>query len=214
MYIPKHFEETDLGTLQALIASHPLATWVTQGPTELIANHIPFTLDASRGPWGTLVGHVARANPIWKEFSNQANSILAFQGPETYITPSWYPSKKEHGKVVPTWNYAVVHAHGIPQAFEDATSLLRIVNFLTNTHEGQMQARNGKTPWQVSDAPSDYIDSMLNAIVGIEIPIARLEGKWKVGQNRPKTERDGVVAGLTELNTSNAQAMAALVGKQ
>jgi transcriptional regulator len=215
MYIPKHFEETDPTTLQALIAAHPLATWVTiddsNGPAELLANHIPFTLDPTRGPHGTLVGHVAKANPVWRVFSKTSPSVIAFQGPEIYITPSWYPSKQEHGKVVPTWNYAVVHAHGIPTAISDADGLLKIVSFLTNTHEDRMQNASGKTPWQVIDAPADYIESMLNAIVGIEIPVAKLEGKWKTSQNRPKSEQIGVISGLNELATPNALAMAGLV---
>jgi transcriptional regulator len=215
MYIPKHFEETDPTTLQALIAAHPLATWVTiddsNGPAELLANHIPFTLDPTRGLYGTLVGHVAKANPVWRVFSKTSPSVIAFQGPEIYITPSWYPSKQEHGKVVPTWNYAVVHAHGIPTAISDADGLLKIVSFLTNTHEDRMQNASGKTPWQVSDAPADYIESMLNAIVGIEIPVAKLEGKWKTSQNRPKSEQIGVISGLNELATPNALAMAGLV---
>lgn len=215
MYIPKHFDEKDPATLQALIAAHPLATWITidnsQGSPELLANHIPFTLDPTRGLHGTLIGHVAKANPVWQLFSKTSPSIIAFQGPEIYITPSWYPSKQEHGKVVPTWNYAVVHAHGIPTAISDAQGLLKIVNFLTNTHEGQLQKTQGKTPWQVSDAPNDYIESLLNAIVGIEIPIAKLEGKWKVSQNRPKSEQVGVVSGLSEMATSNALAMANLI---
>jgi transcriptional regulator len=217
MYIPKHFEEKDPATLQALIAAHPLATWVTmddsQGQPELLANHIPFTLDTTRGPLGTLVGHVAKANPVWHLFSKKYHSIIAFQGPEIYITPSWYPSKQEHGKVVPTWNYAVVHAHGIPTAISDPEGLLKIVDFLTSTHEGQLQKTQGKTPWQVADAPADYVQSLLNAIVGIEIPIEKLEGKWKISQNRPKSEQVGVVSGLSELGTPSALAMASLVEK-
>jgi transcriptional regulator len=215
MYIPKHFEENDPGTLRALIAAHPLATWVTidhtQGQPELLANHIPFTLDPTRGTHGTLVGHVAKANPIWQLFSKTSHSILAFQGPESYITPSWYPSKQEHGKVVPTWNYAVVHAHGMPSAITDAQGLLRIVNFLTNIHEDHLQKTQGKVPWQVSDAPTSYIESLLNAIVGIEIPISKVEGKWKTSQNQQASQQQGVIAGLNGLGTSESLAMAKLV---
>jgi predicted FMN-binding regulatory protein PaiB len=148
MYMPKHHEETDVGVLYALIGAHPLGTWVTQGDGELVANHIPFLLDPTRGPLGTLVAHVARANPVWRSFSAAVPSLIAFQGAECYITPSWYASKRAHGKTVPTWNYAVVHAHGLPRAIEDADWLLRHVTALTRTHEAKRDA-----PWQVTDAP-------------------------------------------------------------
>lgn len=206
MYIPKHHEETDLGVLHALIGAHPLGTWVTQGDGELIANHVPFLLDPTRGERGTLVAHVARANPVWRSFSATVPSLIAFQGAECYITPSWYPSKRAHGKTVPTWNYAVVHAHGLPRAIEDADWLLRHVNSLTNTHEAKREA-----PWKVADAPREFVDKMLEAIVGIEIPIARLVGKWKVSQNRPAADKAGVVAGLNERGDADSREMAALV---
>jgi|KBSMisStaDraftv2_1062788.scaffolds.fasta_scaffold02112_5 transcriptional regulator len=206
MYMPKHHEETDVGVLYALIGAHPLGTWVTQGDGELVANHIPFLLDPTRGPLGTLVAHVARANPVWRSFSAAVPSLIAFQGAECYITPSWYASKRAHGKTVPTWNYAVVHAHGLPRAIEDADWLLRHVTALTRTHEAKRDA-----PWQVTDAPRDFIAKMLEAIVGIEIPIARLAGKWKVSQNRPSADKAGVVAGLIERGDEDSRAMAALV---
>ena len=206
MYMPKQFEERDLGVLQALLKSHPLGAWVTQADGALVANHIPFLLDADRGERGTLVGHVARANPIWKSFSKDVASVVIFQGPQAYITPSWYPSKREHGKVVPTWNYAVVHAHGMPRAIEDKDWLLRLVTRLTDAHE------SGKAvPWKVADAPTDYIDKMLDAIVGIEIPITTLVGKWKMSQNRLPADRLGTVAGLQASGDANARAVAALV---
>lgn len=135
MYVPKHHEEADVSIMHALIKSHPLATWVTQADGELLANHIPFLLDPMRGEFGTLVGHVARANRVWQSFSTTVNSLLVFQGAETYITPSWYPSKHAHGKVVPTWNYAVVHARGLPRAIEDRDWLLQHLTLLTDTHE-------------------------------------------------------------------------------
>ncbi|MBC7681698.1 MAG: FMN-binding negative transcriptional regulator [Ferruginibacter sp.] len=208
-YLPKHFEETDPATLHALVRAHPLATWVVpQTDGELLVNHIPFLLDTDRGPHGTLVGHVARANPVWRTLAapGSAATVAVFQGPEAYISPSWYPGKAIHGKVVPTWNYAVVHAHGNVRIFEDRAQLLALVTRLTSLHEtGQAQ------PWQVADAPADYIDSMLAAIVGIEIPVQRWMGKWKVSQNRTMEDQRGVVAGMQARDTANTQAMAALV---
>jgi transcriptional regulator len=206
MYIPKHFAETDVSVLHALIKSHPLATWVTQAEGELVANHIPFLLDPAQGELGTLVGHVARANPVWQTFPKTVNSLLVFQGAEAYITPSWYPSKQAHGKAVPTWNYAVVHAHGMPRIVEDRDWLLQHVSHLTNTHEA-----NQPLPWKVADAPQDYIERMLEAIVGIEIPIAKLIGKWKVSQNRPEADKQGVIEGLGAQGNAGALDMAALV---
>jgi len=210
MYVPQHFEETDRAVLHALIQAHPLGTWVTPGDDgALIANHVPFLVDAERGEHGTLVAHVARANPVWRSFSRSSDSIVVFQGAHAYVSPSWYPGKQAHGKVVPTWNYAVVHAHGRPQAIDDRDWLLRLVSRLTDTNEAA-QAR----PWKVADAPSDYIDQMLKAIVGIEIPIARLEGKWKLSQNRPEVDRLGVAAGLAARDDAMAAAVAALMRKQ
>ncbi len=206
MYVPKHHEESDLSVLQALMRARPLGTWVTQGDGELIVNHVPFLLDPARGEFGTLLAHVARANRVWQSFSRTVDSVVVFQGAQTYITPSWYPSKHEHGKAVPTWNYAVVHAHGVPRAIEDREWLLRHVNQLTGVHEaGQAH------PWKVSDAPPDYIDKMLQSIVGIEIPIKRLVGKWKVSQNRPDADKLGVVAGLLAREDAAAKEMASLV---
>lgn len=205
-YLPPHFEETDTATLHALVRAHPLATWVVQHQGELLVNHIPFLLDADRGEHGTLVGHVARANPVWQALAEGASSVAVFTGPQAYVSPSWYPCKQVHGKAVPTWNYATVHAHGVPQAFDDRVRLLDLVTRLTQVHEAS-QAR----PWQVLDAPADYIDSMLKAIVGIEIPVQRWVGKWKVSQNRPAADRQGVVAGLSAQGTAAALQMAALV---
>lgn len=209
MYLPKHFEESDPQVLHALIRAHPLGTWVTQHAGELLANHVPFLIDPARGTSGTLVGHVARANPVWRSFSETVQSLVVFQGPESYITPSWYPSKREHGKVVPTWNYAVVHAHGIPRAIDDREWLRGLVNRLTDTNEAAMAL-----PWKVADAPPDFIDRQLEAIVGIEIPIARLVGKWKVSQNRLAADRRGVAAGLLARGDASAEEMAELVRRQ
>jgi transcriptional regulator len=204
-YLPAHFEETDPAMLHALVGAYPLATWVVQHQGELLVNHIPFLLDAQRGKHGTLIGHVARANPVWQALT-AASSVAVFTGPQAYVSPNWYPSKQAHGKVVPTWNYATVHAHGVPQAFDDPTRLLDLVTRLTRTHEAR-QAQ----PWQVSDAPADYLNSMLIAIVGIEIPVQRWVGKWKVSQNRPAADQQGVVAGLMARGSEAAAQMAALV---
>ena len=203
MYMPAHFEETRPEVLHALVLAHPLATWVVHDEVGLVVNHIPFLLDATRGPHGTLIGHVARANPVWQRLGP---SVAVFQSAQAYISPSWYPSKHAHGKVVPTWNYAVVHAHGTPRAIESRDELLAIVTRLTQTHEA-----GNAVPWAVSDAPADYIEQMLKAIVGIEMPIERLVGKWKVSQNRSAPDRLGTVAGLQQQGDAQSLAMAALV---
>lgn len=191
MYLPKVNEETRTEVMHALVRAHPLGLWVSLGDGELLVNQVPFELDATRGEFGTLVGHVARANPIWKRAPSEVPSLVTFQGPQAYITPSWYPSKHEHGKAVPTWNYAVVHAHGTPLFIEDRAWLREQVTRLTDRHEASQAL-----PWSVSDAPADYMDKMLAAIVGVEIPIQRMVGKWKMGQNRPAPDQLGMVAGL------------------
>lgn len=206
MYQPAHFNVTDTAALHALIEAHPFGTWATTLDGALEMNHLPFLLDRSRGPHGTLVGHVARANAVWK---GAGPSIVAFTGPQAYVSPNWYPSKHAHGKAVPTWNYAVVQAHGVPRAIEDRSVILQIVTRLTQTHEAAQAL-----PWQVSDAPADYIESMLAAIVGIEIPIERLVGKWKISQNRAPADMQGVAAGLASVqgpHGADAQAVAALM---
>ena len=203
MYMPAHFEETRTPVMHDLVRAHPLATWVVQGPGGLAVNHIPFLIDAERGPFGTLVGHVARANPVWRQLGA---SVAVFQGPQAYVSPNWYPTKHAHGKAVPTWNYAVVHAHGTPRAIESRDALLGIVTRLTQAHEASQAA-----PWAVSDAPADFIDQLLKAIVGIEMPIERLIGKWKVSQNRSEPDRLGTVAGLRQRGDAQSLAMAALL---
>jgi transcriptional regulator len=205
MYIPEQFEERDVSVLHALIRAHPLGAWVTGAGGSLVVNHIPFLVDPDRGPAGTLVGHVARANGVWKT-TPAIESVVVFQGAQGYITPSWYPTKHQTGKAVPTWNYAVVHAHGSPRIVDDRDWLLRHVSELTRVHES---ARD--VPWQVTDAPPDFVAALLNGIVGIEIPIARLEGKWKASQNRPLADRLGVVAGLANAGDAASREMARLV---
>jgi transcriptional regulator len=206
VYVPQHFEEHDLGVLHALVRARPLGTWVTEVEGQLVVNHIPFVLEPSEGPLGTLRGHVARANGVWRGASTRIESVVVFQGPQAYITPSWYQAKREHGKVVPTWNYAVVHAHGMPRVIDEPEWLRRNVEELTAAHESPRHE-----PWHVSDAPSAYIDGLLKAIVGVEIPIAKLIGKWKASQNRSETDRRGVVAGLLESDVSELHEMARLV---
>jgi transcriptional regulator len=206
MYLPKLHEERDPGVLRALIRAHPLGTWATQGDGGIIMNHAPFILDAARGPYGTLMCHVSRANTVWKSFSRTVDSVIAFHGAEAYISPSWYASKALHGKVVPTWNYAVVHAHGIPEVLADESRLLEHLAQLTDAHEAGRVA-----PWHVGDAPADFIRHMSQQIVGIEIPISRIVGKWKVSQNRSPEDRRGVVAGLNGNGDARSGEMADLV---
>ncbi len=187
MYLPKHFEQTDAAALEKLLREHPLATLVSSGPDGLTADHIPLEYDAASH---TLRGHVARANPLWKVAGGQP-VLAVFQGPQAYVSPSWYATKAEHHKVVPTWNYVVVHAHGELRVVDHAPWLLDLVSRLTRHHETP-QAQ----PWAVSDAPEDYVQSMLRAIVGIEIPLTKLIGKWKMSQNRHEADRAGVARGL------------------
>lgn len=208
MYVPAHFEETRFEVLQRLIHEHSLAALVTLGPAGLNANHIPLELDPQPAPLGTLRGHVARGNPVWRDFSRDAEALAIFQGPQAYISPAWYQTKRETGKVVPTYNYAVVHAYGSMRIIEDRAWLRGLVERLTIRHEaGRPEA------WKVTDAPADFVEQMLGAIVGIEIPLTRLVGKWKVSQNRPAADRDGVVKALGELNDGEARAMSSLVEK-
>lgn len=206
MYSPQQHEETRLDVLHALIRKYPLGAWVMLGDGELLANHIPFLLDPTRGEFGTLVGHVARANPVWKTGAQPIPSTIIFQGPQTYISPSWYPSKHEHGKAVPTWNYAVVHAQGQPQFIDDHRWLFEHLSKLTDEHEASQAL-----PWKIDDAPRDFTEKLMNAIVGVEIPIQRILGKWKTNQNRPESDKFGVVAGLLGKGDQQSKAMAELV---
>ena len=192
-YLPNHFKETDPTTLYALVRDYPLATWVVPHEGELLVNHIPLLLDESRGEHGTLVGHVARANPVWQALqAAPVSGVAVFTGPQAYISPNWYPSKHAYGKEVPTYNYVAVHAHGAAQVVLEADRVLDIVSRLTQRHEAGQAL-----PWAVADAPKDYIDKLLGAIVGIEIPVQRWVGKWKASQNKQAPEQRGVVAGLS-----------------
>lgn len=206
MYVSKHHAQPGPGEAQALIEAHPLGAWVVPGGEGLVANHVPFLLDRSRGPFGTLMGHVSRANPVWKLLPASGHSVVMFQGPQSYITPGWYPGKQAHGKVVPTWNYAVAHAHGVARAIDDEHWLRGMLTRLTAAHESSKQL-----PWKMTDAPADFIDKLLRAVVGIEIPIARLVGKLKASQDEALQDRWGTVSGLAAEGTENAAAMALLV---
>ncbi|MDE2365177.1 MAG: FMN-binding negative transcriptional regulator [Hyphomicrobiales bacterium] len=191
MYLPPHHRMDDAADQRALIAARPFGLLVTSGPGGLIANPAPFLLDEKTGPHGVLRAHLARANPQWREADGVREALVVFQDVDAYITPSWYETKRETGKVVPTWNYSAVHVYGKLRAIEDRDWLRKLVGDLTDAREAERKA-----PWKVSDAPDDYIDAMLRGIVGVEIEIARIEGKAKVSQNRTDADRKGVVAGL------------------
>jgi transcriptional regulator len=206
LYIPKFNEETRVEVLHGLIGSQPLATLVTMGASGLIATHLPMVLSPGENAPDILRGHVSRANPQWRELDASVEALAIFAGTEHYITPSWYPEKFEDGKVVPTWNYAVVHVYGSVRLVEDPGWLLTHLKSLTAQHESAF-AR----PWAVTDAPEDYIASQLRGIVGIEIPVRRIEGKWKVSQNKSEQTRESIEKGLEDLGTPASVAMRDLV---
>lgn len=205
MYLPVHFAERRPEVLHAAMRGHPLATLASTGREGLAADHLPLQLSVDASGGCRLLGHVARANPLWREAAGQ--EVLAiFHGPQAYVTPAWYPTKHEHGKAVPTWNYVVVHARGRLAIVEDPAVLRAMLDDLVERHEAARPE-----PWRVADAPSDYIDKMIAAIVGIEIAVTRIEGKWKASQNQPAANRAGIVAGLHREDGDQARSMAALV---
>ena len=206
MYIPKHFEEPRIDVMHELMRARPLATLVTLSTGGLEANHIPMHLDDAPAPFGTLRGHVARANPMWLDLATDVEALAIFHGPDSYITPSWYATKKETGRVVPTWNYAVVHACGTLRVIDDAAWVRAQLEALTAHNEAGLAQ-----PWAVSDAPHEYTEKLLEAIVGFEIAITRLSGKWKVSQNQPKQNQASVIEGLGSSGKRGAAEMAALV---
>jgi transcriptional regulator len=208
MYQPPHFREDRLDVLHGLIRANPLGAIVTLGADGLTANHIPFLVDDSAGQLGILRAHLARANPQWRDFDGEREALVIFQGADAYITPSWYPLKAETGKVVPTWNYAIVHVHGRPRAIEDRDWLLRHISELTDVNEAGREL-----PWGVSDAPPDFVAGLMKGIVGVEIEITRIEGKWKASQNRSEADRVGVAEGLTAQGDDRSLAMAGMVGR-
>ncbi|MGO8983665.1 MAG: FMN-binding negative transcriptional regulator [Terriglobales bacterium] len=208
MYIPKANEEKRVPVMQELMASRPLATLVTLGASGLFASHVPMVLEDDGSSFGVLKCHLSRANKQWRDFVPTVEALAIFAGHQHYISPTWYPGTKEHGKEVPTWNYVVVHAYGPLKVIEDSHWLLTNVEKLTNIQEAA-----SPVPWKASDAPADFIASQLKGIVGLELSIRRLEGKWKVSQNRTERDRNGVLEGLAELDTPESLAMKALVKK-
>ncbi|WP_030132488.1 FMN-binding negative transcriptional regulator [Pseudomonas sp. QTF5] len=206
MYTPSNFAIDDLNELHQQILDTRLAVLVTHGEQGLQASHLPLLLNVDQGPNGTLYGHLARANPQWRELQNGAEALVIFAGADAYVSPGFYPSKAEHGKVVPTWNYIAVHAYGMTEVFTDADRLRNLVSALTDRHES-----GRSNPWKVDDAPTDYIDGMLKAIVGFALPIQRLEGKRKLSQNRNAADIAGVREGLVASPDVHDQALAHLM---
>jgi len=206
MYLPEHFAEHRVQILHEALRGAGLATLVTTGTAGLDASHVPLLLEPEPGPLGRLVGHVARANPQVRDTPDGSPALAIVLGPDAYVTPSWYPSKHEGGRVVPTWNYLAIHATGTLRFFEEPGRLLELVTRLTDRHE-----RARPHPWKVADAPPDYVEGLLKAIVGVELTITRLEGKWKASQNRSEADRRGVEEGL---RSEGHQAMAGLVGER
>lgn len=205
MYCPASFEEQRPEVLQQLMADHPLATIVRHGEDGLVADHVPLLHMPCADGHGHLIGHVARANPLWRARPDE-ELLLVFQGPQTYISPNWYATKSEGGKVVPTWNYAVAHVHATLCAVHEPEAVLEILTQLTRRHEAEQPH-----PWQVADAPADFTRKLLDSIVGVRLHIRRMQGKWKVSQNQPETNRASVVSGLIGQGGNTAVAMAEMV---
>ena len=206
MYLKPQFEETRIDVLHEIARAHPLGTFIALTDAGVSVDHMPFVLSAEGGNCGTLRSHVPRSNPVWTALNGDVEAVTVFHGPDSYIRPSWYPSKQVHGKVAPTWNFVVVHARGKPTAIDDADWLLRHLNELTDEHESEHMQ-----PWKVADAPDDYRDSMISRLVGIEMPIDSMVGKWKVSQNRPLADRRGVADGLRLRGDEASMAMERLV---
>lgn len=206
MYLPEHFAETDTEMMHRLMRAFPLGTLVTLGAGGLVANHIPFVLDGRAGEYGRLLGHVARNNPVWRDHAADQDALVVFQSIEAYITPNWYATKRETHEVVPTWNYAVVHAYGRIEVHDDDKWVRGQAGMLTKQQEASQP-----TPWKMADAPPAYTAANLEQIVGIEIPIDRLIGKFKASQNRREADRAGAIAGLRETGDPGNVAMAGLM---
>jgi transcriptional regulator len=207
MYIPRANQEDRVPVLHKLMEDQPFASLLTMGSSGLFASHIPMVLEQN-GAKGQLRGHISRANTQWRDYTPSVEALAIFSGPQHYITPNWYPEKQETGKVVPTWNYVVIHAYGYLK-MENGEWLMAHLANLTNIHEAE-----SPVPWKIGDAPADYIALLAKGIVGLEMTIERLEGKWKVSQNRSEQDRSGVAKGLAELNTTESLAMKALVEKR
>jgi transcriptional regulator len=209
MYIPRVNEEKRVPVIHQMMRSNPLASLVTMMSEGLFASHIPMVVEDDGSEYGVLRGHLSRANTQWRDISPSIDALAMFTGPQHYISASWYPSKYEHGREVPTWNYVVVHAYGPLKVIEDREWLLNHLEHLTSIHEA-----DSTKPWKIDDAPPDYIESLLKGIVGVELKITKLEGKWKVSQNRADRERHAVVEELDRLNTPESQKMKALVAER
>jgi transcriptional regulator len=205
MYIPPAFKDTELAAIHETMRGARLANFVTSTASGLICTPLPLFLDEREGEQGVLYGHVAKANPQWKE-APVGEALAIFNGPGAYVTPSWYESKKEHGKVVPTWNYAAVHAYGEVEFFEDADRLYDVITRLTDLYE-----RPRAESWAVTDAPADFIKSQIRGIVGLRMPIARLDAKRKMSQNRSEADRASVVAGLSDSDREEDRRVAAMI---
>ncbi len=205
MYLPAHFTESRIEVLHALMRARPLTTLVTQTDSGLTANHLPVETLNDPAPYGSLRGHVARANPVWREYRG-SEALAIFQGADAYISPSFYPSKVQSGEVVPTWDYAVVQARGTLRFIEEADWLRAFVARLTDTHEA-----GRPLPWKIGDAPSEYIEKNLRMIVGFEFSISSLSGKWKVSQNRSSADRQGVVKHLNDAGDADSHEIAAML---
>jgi transcriptional regulator len=208
MYIPRANQEDRVPVLHKLIEEQPFASLITMGSSGLFASHIPMVLEHN-GAMGQLRGHISRANTQWRDYTPAVEALAIFSGPQHYITPNWYLEKQETGRVVPTWNYVVVHAYGCLKVIEDGEWLMTHLASLTNIHEA-----DSPVPWKIGDAPADYIAALTKGIVGLEMTIERLEGKWKVSQNRSEQDRNGVAKGLAELNTAESLEMKALVERR
>jgi transcriptional regulator len=204
MYLPPHFEETRPEVLRGLILAHPLAALITLGPDGLTANHLPMLYDPEPSP--ILRGHLARANRQWRNFQADIEALAIFQGPQAYISPNWYPTKQEHGRVVPTWNYAVVHVYGKLSVFSEPDRLRTFLDRLTAAHEATQPK-----PWMPADAPPDYIEGLLRGIVGIELAVTRIEGKWKMSQNQPPENREGAASSLETTHDGQSREVARLI---
>jgi transcriptional regulator len=209
MYVPAHFREDRVAVLHDAIRTYGFGTLVTSSEQELEASHLPLLLDREPAPLGTVLGHLARANPQWQRVKPGFQALAIFLGPNTYITPSWYPTKQQSGKVVPTWNYLAIHAYGTLSFFDDPEELRAHVGRMTDTHETRRAA-----PWAVGDAPTDFVDQMLKAIVGFKLRITKLEGKWKMSQNRPAQDVAGVLGGLSHEGGESQEAIADIIASR
>lgn len=206
MYLPSRYAEPRTEAMHALMHAHPLANLVTLGPEGLESNPLPFELDGRDGEYGVLRAHAARANPFWRSASRSHDALVIFQGPDAYISPQWYPSKNDDGRAVPTWNYLTVHAYGPLQIIDDRIWLRALLDRLTQQHE-----RTQPVPWRLDEAPADYLEQLLGLVIGIEIPIRRLHGKWKNSQNQPRANQLGVITALQQQDRPDTIALAALM---